>query len=148
MKSSTRAAIGIPLSIVGAVCFIGFMWIGVFKMVGWGYIAASVIFLFAVFGGGVLVSLPKWIGLLFTISGSVGAIFFGLLAWFGGWSMGILHDVVSFLILLIFGTLAGISSALLVNGLGSLFGCWLLPGFSKIDSNAAHHSLHEPDRQD
>ena len=80
MTSETRMAIGIPLTIIGVLCFGVFTTIALIsRWLGYGGIVASVVSLLVVFGAGALLCPSNWkVGFFVAIGGLVGIIFFGL----------------------------------------------------------------------
>ena len=131
--SAARIAIGILLSIIGIICFIVFMWKGIYRG-GYGDIVACVISLFSAFGGGLLLSSGTWKGGLIIASfGLLGTSVAGLLAWVAASSIenaGVEY-MGEFFMFLIFTTLAALALAVMVLGLGMSFGTLMIPRMSK-----------------
>ena len=136
MNTAVRTAAGIPLTLIGMTCFIVFMWKGLWAWVDYGDIAASVVSLFSVFIGGVLVHpLGRRVGENVTVFGFMGAFLAGLFAYLtlSGPKGGVV-DIGELLMFLVCGTLAAISLAVMVFGLGILSGALIIPTKGERDS--------------
>jgi len=148
MTSATRMAIGIPLTIIGVLCFGVFTTIALISQwLGYGGIVASVVSLLVVFGAGALLCPSNWkVGFFIAIGGLVGVIFFVLLAWaiVPHWEGSTIHDLGPMAFSLLFIGLGWFSLAIMVNGLGMLSGRRILPRISKVHSDTTPQPPDEP----
>lgn len=146
MTPVARTVIGILLSIIGMVCFLVFMWKGLWVWVDYGYIAASIASLFAIFIGGLLSSLlGRGVGEGMTTFGFVGTLLPGLFAYLAVSKITMTVDNLGEIFMfLICGTLAGIFLSVMVFGLGILFGSLIAPGIGGADSDTNPPPPDEP----